>query len=210
MVLTDHQDSRAVFGVDRNKVVDVNPENGNATMRPNIWRHEPKCVRFLRAQAVEGREYTSLDAGCKVLWRAADQHPLPPLPDSFESICPGRDGMRVVLEGGDARSWIGLIPPGAKYDQGTRLYTPGFLGGFPQITGKRLEWRYYDSKLVALIVHNEWTEQSDGDSKNVSGLVIWRVDTTKLDKACAIGRTTSNEEAQAIADDLSKRCLENK
>jgi hypothetical protein len=45
MVLTDHQDSRAVFGVGRNKVVDVNPENGNATMRPNIWRHEPKCVR---------------------------------------------------------------------------------------------------------------------------------------------------------------------
>jgi hypothetical protein len=73
-----------------------------------------------------------------------------------------------------------------------------------------LEWRYYGSKLVALIVRNEWTEQSDGDSKNVSGLVIWRVDTTKLDKACAIGRTTSNEEAQAIADDLSKRCLENK
>jgi hypothetical protein len=76
------------------------------------------------AQAVEVRsEYTSLDAGCKVLWRAADQYPLPPLPDSFKSICPGRDGMRVVLEGGDARSWIGLIPPGAKYDRGTRLHT---------------------------------------------------------------------------------------
>ena len=113
----------------------------------------------------------------------------------------------MILEHGDARSWIGLIPPGAKYDQGTRLYNG--WGGFPEITGKRLEWRYHGSKLVALIVRNEWTEQSDdGDSKNVSGLVIWRVDTTKLDKACAIGRTTSNEEAQAIADDLSKQCLE--
>ena len=148
-------------------------------------------------------EYTSL-TGCKVLWHAAANEPLP---DSFNSICPGRDGMRVILEHGDARSWIGLIPPGAKYDQGTRLYNG--WGGFPEITGKRLEWRYHGSKLVALIVRNAWTEQSDdGDSKNVSGLVIWRVDTTKLDKACAIGRTTSNEEAQAIADDLRKRCLE--
>jgi hypothetical protein len=159
------------------------------------------------AQAAEARsEYTSLDTGCKVLWRAADQHPLPPLPDAFESICPGRDGMRVMLEGGDARSWIGLLPRGAKYDQGKRLYAG--WGDFPEITGKRLEWRYHGSKLVALIVRNEWTEQSDG--KTVSGLVIWRVDTSKLDKACADGRTTSNEEAQAIADDLSKRCLENK
>jgi hypothetical protein len=97
-------------------------------------------------------EYTSLDAGCKVL-RHATAHE--PLPDSFESICPGRDGMRVISEGGDARSWISLVPRGAKSDQGTR--------SFPQITGKRLEWRYSGSKLVALIVRNSWT---DDDSKN--------------------------------------------
>jgi hypothetical protein len=63
---------------------------------------------------------------------------------------------------------------------------------------------------VALIVCNEWTEQSDGDNtKNVSGLIIWRLDTANLDKVCVIGRTPSNEKAQAIADDLSKWCLEN-
>jgi hypothetical protein len=83
-----------------------------------------------------------------------------------------------------------LLPRGAKYDQGKRLYAG--WGDFPEIAGKRLEWRYHGSKLVALIVRNEWTEQSDGDSKNVSGLVIWRVDTSKLDKACAVGRTTSS------------------
>ena len=80
--------------------------------------------------------------------------------------------MRVILEGGDARSWISLVPRGAKSDQGTRLYN--HWGSFPQITGKRLEWRYSGSKLVALIVRNSWT---DDDSKNVSGLIIWRVDT---------------------------------
>jgi hypothetical protein len=143
-----------------------------------------------------------------VLWRAADEHPLPPLPDRFKSICPGRDGMRVILEGGDDLSWIGLLPPGAKYDQGTRLYA--HIGGFPQVTGKRLEWRYHGPKLAALIVRVEWTEQSDaGGTKDVSGLIIWRVDAAKLDQACPIGQTTSNEEARAIADDPSKRCLEN-
>jgi hypothetical protein len=138
-----------------------------------------------------------------VLWHARANEPLP---DSFTSICPGRDGLRVILEGGDARTWITLVPPGAKNENGIRLYNS--WGAFPQVTGKSLEWRYDGSKLVALIVRNDWTEQSDdGDSKNVSGLVIWRVDTTKLDKACAIGRTTSNEEAQAIADDVRKLCL---
>ncbi len=109
---------------------------------------------------------------------------------------------------GDARSWIGLVPRGAKYDNGKRLYAN--WGGFPEVTGKRLEWRYRGQKLAALIVRMDWTEQSDaGGTKDVSGLIIWRVDTTKLDQACVIGRTTSNEEASAIADDLSKRCLEN-
>ena len=68
-------------------------------------------------------EYTSL-AGCKVLWHAAANEPLP---NSFNPICPGRDGMRVILEGGDARSWIGLVPPGAKSDQGKRLYNVGVV-----------------------------------------------------------------------------------
>ena len=77
---------------------------------------------LLLAEPTARSEYTSLDAGCKVLSRAADKRPLPPLPDSFKSICPGREGMRVILEGGDARSWIGLLPRGAKYDNGKRLY----------------------------------------------------------------------------------------
>jgi hypothetical protein len=158
------------------------------------------------AEQTARSKYTSLDTGCKVLWRAADEQPLPPLPDYFKSICPGRDGMRVILEGGDDRSWIGLLPPGAKYDQGTRLHAN--WGGAPQVTGKRLEWRYHGPKLAALIVRMEWTEQSDDrGTKDLSGLIIWRVDTAKLDQACLIGKTTSNEEARAIADDLSKQCL---
>jgi hypothetical protein len=82
------------------------------------------------AESIAHSEYTSLDAGCKVLSRAADEHPLPPLPDRFQSICPGRDGMGVILEGGDGRSWIGLLPRGVKYNHGTRLYAN--WGDFPR------------------------------------------------------------------------------
>jgi hypothetical protein len=158
------------------------------------------CSTGWAAQTVS--KYTSLDtAECKMLSHATANDPLP---DVFDSLCPGRDGIRVGLEGGDARSWIVLIPRGVKYENGKQLNNN--WGAFPAITGKRLEWRYHGSKLVALIVRNEWTEQ---DGQNVvSGLVIWRVDTTKLNETCAIGRTTSNEEAQTIADDLGKPCLE--
>lgn len=44
MAGTQHQDPRAVFGVDHSKAFDENGE-----LRPHIWRHEPKCVRFLLA-----------------------------------------------------------------------------------------------------------------------------------------------------------------
>jgi hypothetical protein len=72
-----------------------------------------------------------------------------------------------------------------------------------------LEWRYHGSRLVALIVRNEWQSDREQPDKLASGLVIWRVDPNKINAACAIGRTPSNEEAQAIADNLSGRCLEN-
>jgi hypothetical protein len=150
-------------------------------------------------------KYTSL-TDCRMLYNAAND-PAPDMKDVFESICPGRDGLRVMLEGGDARSWIGLLPAGTKYEQGKRLNSG--WGGFPEITGKVLEWRYHGSKLVALIVRNEWTEQPE-TGKVVSGLVIWRVDPNKINAACAIGRTPSNEEAHRIADDLSTPCLESK
>jgi hypothetical protein len=76
--------------------------------------------------------------------------------DNFESICPGRDGLRVMLNGFDARSFIGLLPAGAAYKNVQNL-NYGF-GQFSGITGKVLEWRYRGSRLVALIVRNEWTE----------------------------------------------------
>ena len=146
--------------------------------------------------------YTSLENGCRVL-RTFSTDPDAVLPDFFESICPGRDGLRVIYEGGDSRSWIGLLPPGVAYENGARLHFN--WGGFPSIDGKRLEWRYHGTELVALIVRMVTGSKNDGTK--FRGLVVFRVDTTKLDQTCAIGKTSSNEEARAIADDLGEPCL---
>jgi hypothetical protein len=43
--------------------------------------------------------YTSLDKGCRAL-RTASTDPDVVLPDFFESICPGRNGLQVIYEGG--------------------------------------------------------------------------------------------------------------
>src|SRR5580704_11366602 len=106
------------------------------------------AVIAAHAESPMSSKYTSL-TDCKMLYNAAND-PSAEMKDVFESICPGRDGMRVMLEGGDARSWIGLLPAGTKYKQGKRLNSG--WGGFPEIAGKVLEWRYHGSKLVALIV----------------------------------------------------------
>jgi hypothetical protein len=143
-------------------------------------------------------EYTPLGHSCKVLWHAAQNEPLP---DSFRSVCPGRDGMRVTLEGHDARSWIGLLPPRTKYDDGVQFR---IWAGFAGVSGTRLEWRYLDSKLVALIVRMTKTDPESG--KESSNLVVLRVDTKNLYQSCIIGETKLNEEARAIADDSSKTC----
>ena len=149
--------------------------------------------------------YTSLDKGCKILWRAADD-------DGFKSICPGRDGIRVILEGGDLRSWIGLLPRGVNYEKGVRFQEPMMsFGSFAHVVGTRLEWRYHGPKLVALIVRmaaNRSDDSAANEIKELSGLLVLRVDTRKLDQTCAIGKTTSNDEALAIADDLSNTCYE--
>ena len=88
------------------------------------------CVAF--AEPVVTSAYTSLDKGCKALRSSADD-PNPAI-DYFKLICPGRNGMRVILEGGDARSWVGLVPPGADYKNGARFYRPlmtANFGSFP-------------------------------------------------------------------------------
>jgi hypothetical protein len=141
-------------------------------------------------------EYTPLGHSCKVTWHAA---PNEPLPDSFKSICPGRDRMRVTWTEVDARDWIGLLPPKTKSEDAVQF---PIWAGFGGVSGTKLEWRYLGSKLVALIVRMTQTF----DDETITNLVVMRIDAKNLDQSCIIGKTKLNEEARAIADDLSKIC----
>jgi hypothetical protein len=106
-------------------------------------------------------------------------------PTSSSRSAPVRDGMRVIFEGGDSRSNIGLLPRGVAYENGVRFHAT--MGSFPSIEGKLLEWRYHGSKLVALIVRMVAGSEENGNEFH--GLVVFRVDTTKLNQSCAIEQT---------------------
>lgn len=148
--------------------------------------------------------YTSL-TNCQVL-RSSQQEKEPEI-DYFESLCPGREGFNVALEGGDARSWIGLVAASEDYEDRVSFYGPLMgtnFGQFPNVEGEKLEWRYKGNELVALIVR--MSGHADGENTSRNGLVVLRVNKKSLADTCAIGKTTDNEQARAIADDLSKVC----
>jgi hypothetical protein len=143
-------------------------------------------------------KYTPLGHSCKVTWHAAKNEPMS---DSSESICPGRDGMRVTLTEHDARSWIGLLPLKTKYDDAVQF---PIWKGFGGVSGTQLEWRYLGSKLVALVVRMTKTDLES--NKEVTNLVVMRIDAKNLHQSCIIGEVKLNEEARALADDLSNMC----
>src|SRR6516162_4374191 len=110
-----------------------------------------------------------------------------PIADSFESVCPGHNKMRVSWSGFDDRDWISLTSKGSTVD--FKVWK-----GFGGISGKKLEWRYSGSKLVALIVRMEKTDLET--SKAVTNLAVIRVNTKDIKKSCIIDEVKTNEEAQ--------------
>jgi hypothetical protein len=137
-------------------------------------------------------EYTPVGEGnCKITSRVV---PHEDKLDQFTSICPGRDKMKVSWSGFDARDWISLTSKGKTADF---MVWKGFGG----VSGKKLEWRYSGSKLVALIVRMERTDLET--DKPVTFLAVIRVDIKDIKKSCIIEQVKTNEEAQAAADDPS-------
>ncbi len=165
------------------------------------------------AAPVATSAYTSLeDKDCNLLASSEDDENAEI--DYFKSICPGRDGYLVKLAGGDIRSWVGLLKPGQKYDDANDFYGPlmeGSMGQFPNVQGSKLEWRYSDGKLVAFILRMTAQDPEDYE-KSIETLVVVRVNTADLSKACLAGSVdvskvpNANTAARVIADDLSKTC----
>jgi hypothetical protein len=149
------------------------------------------------AESAYHSEYTPVGEGnCRITSRAGSKDEMQ---DQFTSVCPGRDKMKVSWSGFDARDWISLTYKGK---------TANFMvwNGFGGVSGKKLEWRYLGSKLVALIIRMEQTNPET--SKAVANLFVIRLNTKDIEKSCIIDKVKTNEEAQAIADDLSNNaCL---
>lgn len=161
------------------------------------------------AQAKSTSEYTSLEeSNCKMLVDSAND-PNAEI-DYFQSICKGRDGLDIDFSGGDSRSWISLVKAGSPKSEistGDSM-EGGEQGYFPNIAGKKLEWRYNDGDLSALIVRTHGMDPETNEGRYT--LTVMRVDAKDKTKSCVIGvvranQKNANAKARAIADS-SRTC----
>lgn len=160
-----------------------------------------------QAQAKATSEYTSLD-DCKTL-ASSENDPNAEI-DYFSAVCKGRDGYRVMYAGGDARSWIDLVPKTEKIPDTIEfgISVDGRQGYFPNIAGRKLEWRYNDGKLTALIVRTSGMDPESDQSRD--HLTVIRINTNDVRKSCVIAvvnaRNSKANEKARIAADSARQC----
>jgi hypothetical protein len=164
----------------------------------------------LTANAASTSAYSDLTT-CKVL-TSSENDPNAPI-DYFTSVCQGREGFDVHLDGGDLRSWISLSLRN-KADLIAENISFSFESGqFSNIAGSKLEWRYRDNKLNALIVRMSG-QDPENINKELSTLAVIRIDKNNPSGACVIGvvnahQANANLLARAIADSARTQCLNN-
>ncbi len=158
------------------------------------------------AHARATSEYTSLD-DCKTI-ASSENDPNAEI-DFFSSICKGRDGYRVSYDGGDSRSWIGLLAKGDRISESGNswLSLDEKQGFFPNIAGLKLEWRYHDDVLRALIVRTSGNDPETDEPRE--HLTVIRVEPKRAGHGCVIAvinarRTDANARARAAADSSLK------
>ena len=155
------------------------------------------------AHAKSTSEYTNLSE-CKTI-ASSENDPNAEI-DYFQSVCKGRDGYKVLLAGGDSRSWVQLLAKGDKISNeiGFAMMFDEREGYFPNVAGNKLEWRYTNGKLNALIVRVNGQDPDDYN-KSVDTLVVIRVDAKKDAKGCVIDvvnarQADANAKARISAD----------
>ena len=160
------------------------------------------------AQAASTSAYTDL-ANCKIL-SSSENDPEPEI-DYFTSVCQGREGFDVRVDGGDLRSWISLAIQGTEELVAENISFSFLVGQFPYVAGSKLEWRYTNGRLTALIVRMGG-QDPENPNNELASLTVIRVDKFNLDKACVIGvvnakQANANLKARAVADDMTAECL---
>ena len=142
--------------------------------------------------------------------------------DYFTQECPAYGGYRIILTGGDLRSWLQLIrqtPTGPEINE---FYQDVWqnLGQFPYVSGSVLEWRYSwpettthindrVPELVGLIYRVSGSDPEDLSDR--SRLVVVRLMAGNLreSRPCLLGVVNGNEEARALLDTPSTPCFNN-
>ena len=117
--------------------------------------------------------------------------------DYFTMSCPGRDGYEIIVDGGDARSWLVIKKKGKEiYDMRVDEFNNA-PGGFPYVGGKVLEWCYSDAKKLTALIIRITGQGPDSSNKEVSKLFVIRHQDGKF---CFLGSDPTNEGARKLAD----------
>ncbi len=113
--------------------------------------------------------------------------------------CPAPDGWRLMLVSSDANTWLDLAGPGLIWSGERPIVYDSPIGNFPSVGGgasSSVEWRRKDGRLTALIVRVT-AQNREALDRHRSILYVVRL---QNDRACVIGRATTNAEARRLAD----------
>lgn len=162
----------------------------------------------ISAQAAGTSAYTDLTT-CKVL-SSSENDPNAEI-DYFTSVCEGREGFDIRLDGGDLRSWISLVTHNTDKFVAENISFSFGVGQFPNVVGSKLEWRYTNGKLTALIVRMNGQDPEDYN-KSINTLAVIRIAKNAPSNACVVGLVNANLadanlRARAIADSSAKKCF---
>ena len=153
--------------------------------------------------------YSDLGSSCKVL-SSSENDPNAEI-DYFTSVCQGREGFDIRVDGGDLRSWISLARHNTDTLVAENISFSFREGQFPNVAGSKLEWRYTNGDLTALIVRMSG-QDPDNSNNELETLAVMRLSKASPEKSCVVGVVNAklpnaNLKARAIADSAATKCL---
>lgn len=162
----------------------------------------------LSAKAFTTSAYTDLSS-CRVL-TSSENDPNAEI-DYFTSVCEGREGFDVRIDGGDLRSWVSLVKAGTEDFVAENISFAFGEGQFPNVAGSKLEWRYTNGTLTALIVRMSGQDPEDYNNELVN-LAVIRINKSRPSESCVVGLVNAkfpnaNAKARAIADSNRNTCI---
>lgn len=112
--------------------------------------------------------------------------------------CPAPSGWRLLLVSSDANTWIDLTGQGITWSGERPIVYESPIGNFPSVGDPpRVEWRRDGKGRVTALIFRVTAQNRETLTTRRSVLYVVRV---QRDRACVLGRPTSNEEAQKLAD----------